>query len=217
MSFFLHSLLSMSVLIPVAATIIKMRVINRSYIPFIILIYAGFFNEVLTFIKASKGEYTLVYLNVFSLVEVLLLLWQFKLWELIGSRFVFYLTMIVMILLWITESLLSTSIFTKVNTLYILVSSSCIMLFSIQLHTSRMFANTNKLKFDPKFIISIGLMLYFFYIIIVEAFLAYGAGITKDFRIWMQEIFAYVNFITNCLFAIAILCFKPRQRYIVQW
>jgi hypothetical protein len=69
----------------------------------------------------------------------------------------------------------------------------------------------------PVFLICIGLVVLFTYTAIVEGFLIFGAGLSKSFRVRIFFILACINFITNFIFAFAILWMPIKRRYLLQY
>ena len=216
MTFELNAALSLSVSIGAILGWVRVKKTDPAFLPFLILIWLGFTNEVLSIILMKAGYSNAVFYNIFSLLEALIVNWQFRRWGLYkDNKLPFYLMQFLFFTGWITEIMGRGSIHTF-NSYFIIGYSTIIVLLAINVVTKEMFNEPSNLLLNPVFLVCIGLIIYLTYTILVEAFWVYGLNGTKAFRVRIYEIFAYINLLTNLIFAFAILWIPMKRQFILR-
>jgi|SRR5436190_2707574 len=216
MTFELNAAFSLSVGIGAVIGWVRVKKTDPAFLPFLILIWLGFTNEVLSIILMKAGYSNAVYYNIFSLLEAIIINWQFRRWGLYRNNNRLYLIIQSLFLVgWITEILTKGSI-NSFNSYFIICYSTIIVILAINIVNKEMFKEPSSLLLNPVFLVCLGLILYLTYTILVEIFWVYGLNRTKVFRVRIYEIFAYINLLTNLIFAFAILWIPMKRQYILQ-
>ena len=217
MSFELNAAFSLSIGIGAIAGCIRFRKIDTAFLPFLLWLWVGFINEVSSIALMKAGYPNIINYNVFSLFEAIVLTRQFKNWGLFRKQSYSYTVIqIFFAASWCFETVLRNNM-SEVNSYFIICYSACLVLMSINMLNKIMFEEPSTLIRNPIFLICMGLIIYFTYAILVEAFLLYGLNESTQFRISIYEILAYINLFTNLVFAIATLWIPLKRQYILQY
>jgi hypothetical protein len=197
-------LLSLSVLIPLIAVLFKIKKLPVNWYPFVVLILVAFVAEgvsfgLIHFLKSGNA----VVIKVYSLIECLLIIYQFYLWKQIANEKAYRILSATCLLFWLTESIL----FTNLNTFspyFRVFYAFVIVLLSINHINTIIVRQDISLIRNPRFVLSLAFMIFFIYQIVYEAALYIG---TDKFVLSNRIItgFAYINFGVNSLYASAIL------------
>ncbi|HTS43889.1 MAG TPA: hypothetical protein VMH01_05795 [Puia sp.] len=207
-------LLSQSIWFPVVVGLLRFKLLKTEYLLFFLLLVAGLITEIISFITIRVYHSNAVATNIFVLTEWLLLAYQFNQWGLLASRKrLFYLLLIIPVLIWIVENLFLGKI-TAFSPYFRILYAFLLTLMSIT-EINFMIAYDNKtLRRNPKFIICIGLILFFVYQILYEW--AYQVSLIQEpthFTTLISSLFAYINALTNIIFGIAFLVIPGRTRF----
>jgi hypothetical protein len=211
---FLIFLISQTILLPIIAGLIRLRRIGKSYQPFYILLWIGFLTEVISFILIKHYHRSnSIPINLYTLVEWTLIAWQFHVWGFLKQKvWVFYALLMAVALFWAIENL----VFGKITDFSPYFCSSYafgIVLLSIRTinfmitHDRNLFRNT-------KFLICIGFIIYFLYMILyywASAVSMYGKSVASSTSIFY--LMAYINALTNIIYAIAFLLIPARVKF----
>jgi hypothetical protein len=153
--------------------------------------------------------------NLFGLAESLLLSWQFLRWGLFEKQKEFYYSLqVVFILIWISENFIHS--FKAFDSYFIIVHSFMFVMMGISMINRISLKETVALLKNPVFLICIGLIVYFNYAVLVEAFWIFGLNHSRSFRLGIYEILAYINLVCNLIFAIAFIWIPMRPQYILR-
>jgi hypothetical protein len=194
---------------------VRIKKTNPAYLPFTILLTAGFITEVISLIVTTNGYSNALFYNVFALAEACLVthlyyrlgLFRSRKW-LLGLQFFF-------IIFWICESFYHGNL-SSFYSYFLIVYSTILVLLSIHLLHSVVFQTSSRLYRNPVFLISMGFIVYFTYTILVELFWFYGLNQTPDFRNRIYDVFSYINLFTNILFILATLWIPLKRQYILR-
>jgi hypothetical protein len=217
MNFVVNSFLSLSIALGAIIGWIRFKRTSPAYWPFLWLMWTGFYYELLGIVVMLAGYYNAVGYNIYSLVESLLLGLQFRRWGLfVKFRSLYYALQALFTVGWIVDSFIIAPI--NVFSSYFTIGRSIIIvLLSVSmLHVLSERPVADLLR-HPVFLICVGLVLLFTYTMIVEGFLIFGTGMSRQFRIRIFFILACINFITNIIFAFAILWMPIKRRYSLQY
>jgi hypothetical protein len=175
------------------------------------LLWAGLLNEIINTIIISKGYSNAVNTNIYTLTEVLLILWFFYNFRVFRKRAIYFSILAGLILsAWIAENFVFSSI-RSFSSYFIVFSYFIIVLLSISMINKVQAAERKGLLKNSKFIICTGFILFFTYALLVEIFWIYGLNASKSFRLEVYRIMAYVNLVVNLIYAIAVL-WMPRKQ-----
>jgi hypothetical protein len=216
MSFELNALFSLSIGLGATIGWIRIKRTDPAYLPFLLYLWLGLANEITSIAFMKAGYSNSINYNIFSLAESILLTWQFRKWCLFrGQKRFYFLIQFLFIAGWITETFASGNhhVF---NSYFIIGHSFVIVLMSINMVNKVMFEEPAPLFLNPTFLICMGLIIYFTYAILVEAFWMYGLNQSKLFRIHIYTILPYINLFTNLVFAGATLCIPLKRQYILR-
>lgn len=214
MVFEVHALFSLSAGAGALIGWVRIKKTDPAYLPFILLLTAGFITEIINII-AAKNEYSNApYVNLFMLAESWLVIQLFFKLGLFRTRTWPLLLQVFLVLAWLTEFYFrSLSSFYS----YFIVGFSTIIVFlSVNMLHTVLFQTSAKLYRNPVFLISMGLIVYFTYSIIVELFWFYGLNNTEDFRKKIYNVFSFINLFTNILFILATLWIPLKRKYILR-
>jgi len=211
MDILLNFLLSQSVLIPIVIGTVRIKRLPKMYYPFFVLLLLGFLSELVSFIlietfKTSNASV----IKIYSLVECCIILYQLYLWKSSARyRRGFIFLAGACIVFWITENIVffNTNTF---NPYFRVLYAFVIILLSINQINSMMFNHDGPLFKNPRFIISLGFVVFFLYQIIDEASLYIGS----DQSVVANKIimgFGYINFFTNMIYAVAIFIITAKK------
>lgn len=190
----------------------------RVYLPFLLCIWIGCINELISFVLWIKGYHTGLNNNIYVLAEAVLFLFFFKKADLFENRKIFFrLLLLSVILVWAVENLLFFKIL-SVSSLFRFYYSLIIVLLSTTLLSRLLVMDSYTVKgfcdYDifkrPSFWIAVGAIIFFLFKIQVEIFWFYGLRRSAAFRIRIYNILMYVNFGTNLIYTLAIL-WMPRK------
>ena len=200
--------LSLSVALPAIIGIVRLKIIDRSYYPFLVYIFVSLANELFVglFQNSLEKKYNILNWQVFNLFEALVLFLQFYAWQIFDrykqfSRIVFAL----LIAGWLIENFLYSSIY-AFNPIFLISYSFFLVLLSVQaINKVILKQNTLPLHKNAMFIICVAMVLFFIYNVFV--FTLQGMGISKTNKQLMAQVFnirVYVNAFTNLLYGLAV-------------
>ena len=208
--------LNHSIILAAVLSLVRYKVIKRSYYPFIFLIWLGLVNESISLLLAYTIRNNALNSNVFVLLEYFTVLYQFYKWnEGDGGRKYFVLAC-VGVMIWTADNFIINAI-TQNNSLFRACSSLIIVFLTVgQLSKIIVFQRGMLLK-NAMFIICITFLFYFSCKAFVESLNAFHLGLSRRVlgNLWVMLYF--VNFISNLLYAIAVLCIPMKHKFISQY
>jgi len=209
-------LLSQLILLPIIAGLVRFRRLDKSYQPFFLLLIIGFLTEVIGFIVIKGGGSNFVIVNIYVLIEWGLIAWQFHVWGFLRQKKrLFYALLAFTTVCWIIENLVFHHI-TGIVPYFRFLYFFFIVLLSIN-KINFMITHENRNLFrNPKFLICIGFIIYFIYMIVdfwaFEISLLGAATISRRIHFLM----AYINVFTNIIYAIAFLLIPKPQKFTLE-
>lgn len=212
MNFELNAILSLTAGIAAVASGFKLKEIDRSFLPFVLLLWIAFFTELINISVIYGGFSNMRVYNTYVLLEGLILVCLFWRWKLIEKN-KGYLIQLIFIALWLTESIINK--FSAFNSIYIITYSFAIIFLAIHMLNRLIYSINDSLWKNAKFLICIGVFLFFSYSVIVECFWFYGLNRTTWLRNYVYYILVFINAFTNLLFAFAILWVPKKLKFII--
>ncbi|HLZ87865.1 MAG TPA: hypothetical protein VKQ52_11510 [Puia sp.] len=208
-------LLSEIILFPLIVGLVRLRRVKKSgYQPFFILILLGAIMELVSgFLIKVLHAHNIVPINIFILIEWLLIALQFHAWGLLrGRKPLFYALLAVPTLVWVTEYLIFGQIFNFAPYFQVLYCF-LIVLFSVNTINFMITHDYRNLFGNTTFLICIGFIIYFIYRIVFQW--AYQTSLTgaTETSTFIIMLFGYVNALTNIIFGIALLRIPPPQKF----
>ncbi|HVZ57706.1 MAG TPA: hypothetical protein VG870_13695 [Chitinophagaceae bacterium] len=213
MNYTIMLITSFSILLPAIAGIVRYRKIDPSFRPFLILVWIGLANELLSVWVAENGHSNAINSNIYVLVESLMITWQFRRWgnfERVPRMF--YLLVAILIAGWGLENFYFFSI-RSFSSWFRILYSLIIVLMSVHQINRLILRERGAMLKNPVFLICLGFIVYFTYKAIIETFWVYGLNTGREFRINVYLILAWINFLVNCIFALAILWIPTKLRF----
>lgn len=206
-------LLSSSVFLAAIISWVRFVRIDPSYRPFLFCIWLGAFNELLSAVFTLGHINTAINNNIFVLLEAALLIWQFQQWNILGThkRNVYWL-LLTTLTVWLLEIGLLSHIST-IASWFRLYYATVIVVLSIRVSTRLIVVGKGPLVNNSVFLISIGLMIFFTYKILVEIFWLQGFNSSHYFLNNIYAIMAWVNLVANIIYAIAVLWMPGKQPF----
>jgi|SRR5882724_6498667 len=206
--------ISQSILIPIIIGLIRFKTIKIEYLPFFLLLIIGVITEGISFLLIERNVSNAIPTNIFVLVEWLLLTYQFYIWGFLKKKKrLFYALCLFPIVVWIVENIFFGKI-TVFSPYFRILYAFFITLMSITEINFKITHDNKNLFRNPKFIICIGLILFFVYQILYEW--AYQIGMIEEptkLTDTIISLFAYISALANIIFGIAFLVIPTRKEF----
>ena len=203
-------------LVGIAAIIglIRIRQLDQAYYPFVLVLWFGTINEILTTIVVDRGFSNALNSNIYVLIEALLIVWfiynhgVFR-----GRRGMVFLICSMLILSWSVEAMIFTP-HKHFSSYFGAIYSFTIVILSVTLINQLLESEKKSILRHPAFIIAIGFLLFYTCNIIVEIFYLYGLEASKEKLVGrIYSIIPYVNLLVNLIYIFALLWIPRKQKY----
>jgi hypothetical protein len=206
--------LSEFILFPVIVGLVRWRRIDKSYQPFFFLLCVGAINEVVSFILIKEFHlYNYVPMNMYIVVEWIMLAWQFHVWGFLKhKRRLFYVLLFLSALFWVAENFVFGTL-SGFSPYFRFFYFFLVVLLSIN-QINFMITHDNRSLFrNPRFLICIGFVIYFVFMTLF--FWAYQVSLYDKSKMSTTFVYlmAYVNALTNSIYAIAFLLIPARVKF----
>jgi len=216
MNFYTIELFASSIFLAGVIALFRFKEIRKEYYPFIILVWIGCVNEIISFLLVINGYYNVVNGIIYDLCESILLLWFFHtLGVFQRKQFWPWLLGPIFLIIWVVESFFSQKT-GRFNSFFIMVYSFIVVILSINALNQMLFRERNLLR-NPAFLICIGFVIFFTYKLLTEVFWYYGLSRSWYFTQQVFNIFSIVNMLCNFIFALAILWMKQKKAFTLQF
>ena len=204
----------MSFTVCIAALIAAFRFskIEQTYLPFILCIWIAGLNEIISFIVAQNGYSNIANNNIYILLEGMLILWQFKKWQMLEQP-VFIVIAALLSGTWLYE-IHSWQTLQSLHYYYRLFYAAVVVVCSISFINRIIISHINKMVTNPGFIICTGYILYFTLKMVCDAWWLYNPESSTEFLTAVFFSMTGSNFITNLLFILAIIWIPRKPDYI---
>ena len=213
--FELSAVLSLVIGVPAVIGLVKINRLEKSFQPFIGLLWLGLINELISIHYAYQYRNNMANYNVYILAEFMLILSLFKSWKLFTNNKLYISLQIVLVIAWYIESFYVNTIL-SLNRYCLIFFSFIIVVCAIFQVAYMIFSHTNKLLQHSKFIICMAFIVFFIFTIKAESIGLYGLQLSQDFRIKVQKLLIFVNLFTNLLYILAVIWMPTRPRYLMQ-
>lgn len=215
MSHTLTQVLSLSILLSAIISVVRFRTTDSSYFPFILLLWIGAINELLSIMLMNFGYQTAINNNIYVLTEAVLILWLYtKLLAPERHPRTFVILLITYLLFWTVENFMIAKI-TRISSYFRIYYSFTIVLLSINLVNHFLFSENGVSLKSPSFLICLCFIIFFTYKILVEAFWIYGLNNSSDFRNNVYAVLIYLNLFVNLVFALVALWIPRKQKHLL--
>lgn len=211
----LSFLLSLSIAIAGIIGIIRFKVIDRSYYPFIYDIWLVLIVEVIVFVLIKQKLYSILngIVNIFSIVDCLLFTWLFYRWGLFkGNTKLLYWILGFFVILWIVITFFVHG-FSQNNWYFRLIYSFALIFFSVTYFNKLVVSERGNMLHNSKFLICLGLIIFytFFTVVCATNLTLFQYEYSLQFRRSLQQINVFSNVFVNLIYALAVL-WIPRKK-----
>ncbi|HTL09641.1 MAG TPA: hypothetical protein VL307_15320 [Chitinophagaceae bacterium] len=208
-------LLSMSILIPLSIGIVRWKVIDNSYYPFLYNLVTVLLVEL--FIKMQTTEAAVnKTINIFSLIDFCLFAWLFHNWGLFNRNKKAILAIVLGALpVWAGITFFLSG-FSHINNAFLLLYSAALIFFSVTTFNKIVVQQRINIFTNARFWICIGIIIFYSFFILTRATdISTGVfkHVSKSFKDNLQLINTYSNLFVNLLYAVAVI-WIPRKKNI---
>jgi hypothetical protein len=204
-------LLSFSNTIAGIIGLIRFRKIDNTYRPFLYFIWMGCLNDLLSVILITRGIYTIPNNNVYVLLEAMMITWFFYRLQLFKKSTVsFFILLALYGIVWALETFVLRSI-NEISLYFRIFYSFSIVLMSITSINYLLTSETRNLLKNSLFLICVAFINYFTFKVLINSFWIYGLTKSNTFRLQIYTVLMYLNFITNLIYALAVLWIPKKQ------
>jgi hypothetical protein len=213
----LSDLFTLSVLIGGLIAIFRFKKIRKEFYPFIYLIWIAGINELVSFVLIKTGHFNIINNNIYSLIEGLLLLWFFKLMNVFQRyKILFPILIIIFLVAWVSDNFVFHRFGTTFNSYYNIICSFILVLTAITA-VNNIIVKEREILFNSFFLICVAIVIFFTYMILVEAFWLYGLTASQNFSTKVFDILSWINLLCNLIYALAILWMQKKQPFTLQF
>jgi hypothetical protein len=207
--FLLNIILNYSIVIAALIAAIRFKIISTDFKPFIFLIWLGFFNETLSLILIYDRGYNTINSNIYVLFESIIIFYQFYVWQTVSLRFLYGLIIIVFII-WVADNVIWHPLSGN-NSVFRIVYSLLIIACGIKQVNRLLTTERISLIKNPVFLICTAFLMYYSCKAFVEVFNAYHLQVSHAFSRHIFTILYVADFLSNIIYATALLCIPRKQ------
>lgn len=179
--------------------------------PFIGLLWLGLLNEILSFFLSFTIKSNMMNSNIYVLLEYALIIYQFRRWDnLTAGAGAFFVA--AGLAVWVADNFFINSIHSR-SSISRIGYSFIIILFSInEINRLIVFERRSLLK-NPVFLICFTFLVYYSYKAFAEVFIAFNLSLSREVYAHIALTVTVINFISNILYTIAVLCIPPKLEF----
>jgi hypothetical protein len=208
-------ILSMSIIFPLIIGIVRWKVIDSSYYPFLYNMLAGLIVEIIIKILNNPTGITKT-VNIFSLIDFCLFAWLFHNWGLFNqNKRIFLITIFTACTVWVYITFFVTR-FQHMNNPFMLIYSAALIFLSVTTFNKIVVQQRINIFTNARFWICIGIIIFYSFFILTRATdLSTGVlkHVSRSFKDNLQLINTYSNLLVNLLYAVAVI-WIPRKKNI---
>jgi hypothetical protein len=208
---------SYSIALAVIIGLVRFRVINPTYRPFIFICIVALLNEILSLIILRIYGTNAVNANIYVWVEFILFLWLFRQWGSLNKKsWHFPLLVSLLTLIWIYDNLVWNQL-SSFNSFYRICYSFCLIFLSIgQINTLLVRSRGSVLR-NSRFLICMGIIIFYSYKATMEVFYLLKLNFSDDFYKNIFLILTLVNLFVNLVYTLAVIWIPRRQKFILPY
>lgn len=216
MNFYLFAVFSYSILIAAGLGIHRFRKVSAQYHPFIIYTVLASLNEIYSYIIVTRyGLSNNANNNIYTLLEVLIITWQFLKWEFFaGRKWLYYTLQFLFVAIWIVDLFWFPNLFYLFHH-YRIYYATVLVLICLSAANRLIFHNSQPLFRNTRFLVCTAFIILYMFKIITELFWLYGRDSSDVFLLNVYSSFAYLNLIVNLLLILAVLWIPKKPRFII--
>lgn len=210
-------ILSLSIVFAAILGVVRYRVIDPSYYPFLYYTWIVVGIELtmrILMVNGMRDTFSTV-LNSYAYVEFALFTWLFHNWRLFnGSRKVFYGLLIVFFIAWFLITFILRH-YDQPNFYFRILFSFALIFYSVSMFNRLVVHVRGNIFKDSKFLICVGIIIFYsFFIVVCASSSVFRGGTSKIFFRNLQAINVYSNLLVNILYAVAII-WMPRKKIFI--
>lgn len=215
MNFYLFAIFSYSILIAAGLGLYRLKKINTDYYPFIIYTILASFNEIYSYIIVTQyGLSNNANNNIYTLLEALIITWQFLRWGFFTRKnWLYYFLQSLFLTIWLFDLYWFAGLFSLFHH-YRIYYAIVLVLICLASVNRLVFDNTQSLFKSTRFLVCAAFIILYTFKVITEAFWLYGLKHSDIFLFKVYGLFAYLNLIINLLFILAVLWIPKKPRFI---
>jgi hypothetical protein len=200
-----YFLLSLTVLFPFIVGLIRSRQISRLYRPFLFLIIAAVIADVTGRITIELIRSNYLVINIYSIIECLLIIAQFYYWRYHSRTKRWYPYFAVLCLgIWIWENLIFRNPNQDVGNIFRISEAFILIILSVN-EINYLLINDNKnLLKSARFLICAGFLIYFIYQILLEGAIYISTKQQSGITSKIIQVSSYINALVNIIYGIAM-------------
>jgi hypothetical protein len=205
--------LNHSIILPAILSLIRYKAIKRNFYPFVYLIWIGSVNETVSLVLDYTIRNNALNSNVYVVAEFFIILYQFKKWNEDESGKKYFVLGCIGLMIWIADNFVMNTI-SQNNSLFRASYSLIIVLLSVGQLSKIIVFGRGILLGNAMFIICLTFLFYFSAKAFVESLNAFHLGLSRTVLMNLWVMLYFVNFISNILYAIAVLCIPMKHKFI---
>ncbi len=205
----------LSYLIFLAAIIgaIRFKRILKSYRPFIFFVWTASLNEIASTICIGIRKNNHLNLNIYVIIEYLLILLLFIKWDYFKRKRIFYNTLLIIgCIVWILDNLVFHSLDTN-NSFFKIFYSIVLVYLSVEEINNVIFNKPKNLLRNAKFIICVSFLIFFTYSATFYVIFFWKPVMSNNFYQNVFFILVFVNLFINIIYALVMLCMPTKQEF----
>lgn len=213
-----HILLVSTIYVPLAVILwrLYMRPPDQAYYPFAALIIVAALTETFSALSLKFGGFrqNIAILNIYVLLEPLLLMLQFRAWGTFKIRLpAFAILCLLIVIVWVLDTLMFGSL-DRLSLYYRISYSFLLVLLAVNHMNYCIVHETRNPLRSGSFLIGTGVLIFFTYKIMVEALFLLSDEVSNDFLSASYYIMMYINAFVNLIYALAALWIPMKVRSI---
>jgi hypothetical protein len=204
-----------SILFAAAVCAFRFSKVSADNRPFFYLVWIALINEILSEVFRRTIHSTAVNCNIYVLIEAVLYCWLFYNWSsLFRNKKKFRLLILCICVIWIVDNFFLNSIH-QTNSLFRIISAFVLVFLAIDQINQLLMTERSAMLTNARFLISIGVIIFFTYRAIIEAYYLFRLPFSDLFYQNVYLIMDCVNLFVNLIFALAALWTPTRQKFIL--
>jgi hypothetical protein len=207
--FLLNIVLNYSIAIAALVAAIRFKFIYRDFKPFIFLIWLGVLNETISLVLIYYRGYNTINSNIYVLFESIIIFYQFYIWQAV-SRHWYYCLIVIALTVWAVDNIIWHRIWGN-NSVFRIAYSFMVIGCSLKQVNKLLITERTSLIRNAVFLICTAFLMYYSCKAFVEVFNAWHLSVSQAFSRQLFTILYFADFLSNIIYATAIVCIPRKQ------
>lgn len=210
-------LISITIAVPAIIGLFRYRKIDKRYRPFIWICCTFTFSELLRFALINVKIYTFATYNIALPVVLVMYLILFKRWSLFaGKKYLLPFLFMLILIIWIADHFLINGFRLHTRTSYFRIFNSLLLvMLAVNMVNHLIISEKNGLLMNSRFLLCIGLIIYYTYRISFDAFTL--KGMSEHFLLQLGDFNRYLLVGLNVIFTLAMLWIPSKKNFTMQF